>query len=717
MWAQQIAISPSVKGNSSFAIFADKETWDACREEISAYKAAIERDGLPTYIFAEDWKNPEQVKEIILDYSKSANLEGVVFVGDIPVAMIRGAQHFTSAFKMDQNEFPMFDSSVPSDRFYDDFNLRFRFISQDSTHKHLYYYWLSGDSEQIIKSDIYSGRIRSTKKGEEGFEQIRGYLKKVVEERVTENPLDVLVSYTGEGSFSNSLNAWKDETVTLQEQIPDAFKSADNAKFFIFAMEPYMKETLRTELARPDVDLMLFHEHGTTDRQYITGAPISEDDDELIENAKIFLRNYMRRIRRFKSYNPEKTKAELIQKLGIDSTWFAGIDDPKVIAEDSLADLKTGIILDDVKRWNPNPRFVIFDACYNGDYRDGDFISGEYIFGKGKTIACWANSVNVLQDKSSSDLLGMLAYGARLGEWAKNINILESHIIGDPTYRFKRPEGSAKIDMLSKDIAYWKEILNGEYPSEIHSLALYRLFFLNAPGMSDLLYNRYLTSPYYTERLQCMTLLAYYADSNYVNLLKKASEDPYEFIRRKAAYYMGKTGRNEFVPYLVKMYMNDYLNERVAFNVLNSIGHLDTNLAINLFEEEIEKSEFIFDKEEFSKSIIKQLKYSQRSYTETLKSIIGADSGNRYRRLYLSSLRNNPIPSLAPEILFTIGDSKTDNAIRVQLAEILGWFTRAYNRAQIISGCQAILDGEKEMDPALADELTKTINRLKEYTR
>ena len=96
---------------------------------------------------------------------------------------------------MDQDAYSYYESSVPSDRFYDDFDLKFRFLHRDSTHQHLYYYWLTGDSPQRISCDIYSGRIRSTAKGEAGFTQIRNYLKKVVKERSVENPLNVVVQY------------------------------------------------------------------------------------------------------------------------------------------------------------------------------------------------------------------------------------------------------------------------------------------------------------------------------------------------------------------------------------------------------------------------------------------------------------------------------------------------------------------------------------------
>lgn len=71
---------------------------------------------------------------------------------------------------------------------------------------------------------------------------------------------------------------------------------------------------------------------------------------------------------------------------GLDTTWIAGYDDPKVIVEDSLLDLRTGIILSEVTEFKPNSRMVIFDACYNGDFREKDYIAGRYIMSEGKCV-------------------------------------------------------------------------------------------------------------------------------------------------------------------------------------------------------------------------------------------------------------------------------------------------------------------------------------------
>jgi len=705
--AQQVA-------NRAFAIFVDEATEKACRSELEAYRDVICAEGLPAEILAGDWTTPEQVRDRIRELYRNKGLEGAVFIGDIPVAMIRGAQHFTSAFKMDQERFPMIESSVPSDRFYDDFGLKFRFIARDSSRHDLFYYWLSGDSQQRIRCDIYTGRIRATLPGEAGFAQIRAYLQKAVAAHKEVNPLDRVVSYTGEGSFSNSLSAWKDESITLREQLPAAFRDADGAKFYMFYMYPDIKDVLARELARPDVDLMLFHEHGTPDRQYLTGTPDSEMDDDMYRYGKLGARQQLRRYQRYGS-DVASAKARLMAEYGIDSTWFEGWDDPAVLAQDSLDDLKTGIVLEDVRRYNPNPRLVIFDACYNGDFREQDFIAAEYILGSGRTVACLGNSVNVLQDKSSSDLLGLLDAGFSVGQWAQQVNILESHVIGDPTYRFTPSAESAVPDLRNTDPACWLELLHNGRSADLQSLALYRLFDLEYDGLSDLLRDTYFSSPYYTQRLQCLHLLPYYADDNYAAVLKAALEDPYEFIRRKAVYFMGRVGRNDFIPGIVQLYLNDWLSERIVFNVWQSLSHLDTRLARTLFDEAIDEAD-LYDREAFRKKVHEELDGSARSYVSSLRTMTDPDY-QRYKRSFTQSLRNNPYPALVPDALRKLSDSSEDLQYRILLAEALGWYVRAWNRADIVAACQKILADEPEMDPALADELTKTINRLKEYMR
>ena len=103
LWAKPEIIKPKVKTPTSFAIVVDKQSYDRVKSSIEAYRDAIERDGLATYILVDEWENPDAIREILkkLYADKKMPLEGVALVGDVPVPMIRDAQFLTSAFKMD----------------------------------------------------------------------------------------------------------------------------------------------------------------------------------------------------------------------------------------------------------------------------------------------------------------------------------------------------------------------------------------------------------------------------------------------------------------------------------------------------------------------------------------------------------------------------------------------------------------------------------------
>ena len=195
----QTIVKPAAKiTRTSFAVITDTPTWQACADELQNYADVLAEEELPTFIVHHNWKSPEEVKKAIKNLHKKHNLEGVVLVGDIPVPMIRKAQHMTSAFKMDEEKYPFVDSSVPSDRFYDDFNLKFDFLKKDPEKPTFFYYELAADSPQQIKCDIYSARVKPVKNGEDPHKQIKKFFNKAVKEHQSGNKLDQFFSYTGE---------------------------------------------------------------------------------------------------------------------------------------------------------------------------------------------------------------------------------------------------------------------------------------------------------------------------------------------------------------------------------------------------------------------------------------------------------------------------------------------------------------------------------------
>ncbi|MDD3806691.1 MAG: HEAT repeat domain-containing protein, partial [Candidatus Marinimicrobia bacterium] len=203
-------------------VFIDDKTYEYVQEELEDYLKALEYDGLRPVLYVKAWENPGEIRDSIQKrIDENPETEGTVFIGDIPIPMIRDAQHLTSAFKMDQVLFKnMQQSSVASDRFYDDLDLRFDFIGQDTSDSRLFYYSLRADSPQRIEKDIYSGRIISPRHSDQKYEDIAAYLKKAAEEKYKENALDYAFTFAGHGYHSEALSAWEDQLYMLKDQFP-----------------------------------------------------------------------------------------------------------------------------------------------------------------------------------------------------------------------------------------------------------------------------------------------------------------------------------------------------------------------------------------------------------------------------------------------------------------------------------------------------------------
>ena len=703
----QTIIKPQEKGKgTTFAIFADTKTWQHCREELEAYRDALGEEHLPTYIIYDDWQRPEEVKDSIRRLHRREGLEGAVFVGDIPIPMIRKAQHLTSAFKMDETT-DRRESSVPSDRFYDDLHLEFEPLGQDSLNPLFFYYNLGVRSPQHIRCDLYTGRIKPVADGTDRYEQISRYLRKAVREHRTPNALDQFFSYTGHGSYSNSLTAWTIEPFTLREQMPGVFDRRGRARFMRFSMYDYPKEEVSNMLRREDLDLVIFHEHGTPDRQYLSGNPPTSSLAGHIRAMQADRRYYARTWIR-DAAGLQKAYKELDTKYGMDSTWFARYDDPVQMAQDSLDDLKTGLVLEDISRIAPNARMVIFDACYNGDFREDDYIAGRYIFADGRSVVAFANSVNVLQDKQANELLGLLGMGVRVGQWAQLTNILESHVIGDPTLRFVSFDPAIDGTDLCGRPYRTKEmlaLLASPY-ADVQNLALHRLYRHDYRDISQLLRQRFLSSPFATVRYTCLALLEKLNDDNFRDILIPALTDANEFIRRTAVRKMAAVGRNDYVPHLVKAYVEDHHSVRVAFNI---------QLALYVFDEEpvrqaidsVLQHSYVADKEQFRQELLAA--YKQRASSDN--AIIGKQEKDRWRILYISSLRNYPIHGSVDGYLAILQNPEESDELKIALLQALAWYTSSREKETIAKACRAVWR-DKKAAATIRAEAERTYYRL-----
>lgn len=447
-----------VKSPTAFAIITDSETLSKCSEEFHAYKQVLEEEGLGTYIISADWKGPEEVKaEILALAGKKPRLEGVVFAGDIPIVKVRQGQHLTTAFKMNEEAWPMEESSVPSDRFYDDFGLSFDFICRDTVETDVFYYRLSEEGAQHLRPDIYSARMKvpAVMKGDK-YEIMRKYLRKVVDAHRQNNALDNLTFFAGHGYNSDCLTLWRQKPVVFREYFPYVFSQASHNRFLNFREDRHMKWNLLSEVARKDVDLFVFSEHGAPDTQYINESKVADNLDEDMD----FLRRSLAESYKYyagKGHGEDFMKEAVEQEYRLSRKDFSDSAMAAYAAADSLEYAQANIFLDDIMKGHSNAKMIVFNACYNGSFHNREgYVAGCHVFGDGECIVAQGNTVNVLQDKWEDKLMGYLSIGERAGMWQKEVAYLESHLIGDPTFRFTpHDKAEEKLrDRLHNDLVF-----------------------------------------------------------------------------------------------------------------------------------------------------------------------------------------------------------------------------------------------------------------------
>lgn len=279
-------LSLSCSHGAGVAVVIDPVSEREASAELAAYEEAISgADGYRVIRLCQDWQSPEEIRSRLKELYEGGKICGAVFIGDIPIPMIRDAQFFTSAFKMDQTR-PWKDSSVPSDRFYDDFELVFEYLDKDTDGDPYYYYSLKSGRDIPLSPDIFSGRIRPTDtEASTRYEKLRAYLLKAARAHQHPDRLDQIFVFTGSGSIAESKPAHMDEQLSLREHfpwmknLPGAFTYMDHKDY-----DP-VKPRVQNELMRPGLDIAILHHHGDYDTQYLK---VKEEDNLTLKDFGTF---------------------------------------------------------------------------------------------------------------------------------------------------------------------------------------------------------------------------------------------------------------------------------------------------------------------------------------------------------------------------------------------------------------------------------------------
>lgn len=703
-------LAVQVRAERSFALVVDEVSLREAGAELQAYAEAIQRvNGWKVVTVADRWGIPDSIRARLyaLYTQTDAPLVGAVFVGDIPIPMIRDAQYLTSAFKMDQRQ-PRRESSVPSDRFYDDFSLSFSPLGKDDDAPY-FYYTLTSASAQRLKPDLFTGRIRPTDSGGTSrYEKLRRYLRKVVVQKNAGNRLDKLFYFTGNGSLSESKVAHIDEKAGLLEHFPHLRTQPDAVSYMDYSDRPYIKEHLMNELMRPDLDLAILHHHGDWDTQYLSAIPKPRTAADALQ---FLLADSRARIRR--SNNPDSLSRLYIQRYALADTVFANLRCPDVLHRDSLNAAMLNLTLADFAGYGfaPDCRVVVFDACYNGSFHREDCIANEYIFGSGQTVACIGGSVNVLQDKWYDRYLGLLDQGVCVGRINQYLPYLESHVIGDPTFTFATGKRTADIPAwLDGEKTNRKKMLDHALP-DVQCMAMQQLYGEGLLPVQALL-QRLQTSPYAQVRLQALTLLTETGGSAAVEALRIAASDPYEMIQRFAVNGIRYNGHPGLVPVLVRLLLTNNLSARVAFNVEQTLQFFPADSLLGELDRQFGATGLKrIHKEELHRQLVRKIRSNADRWPKDIARLCRGEMTDKTALRYADYLRIYCPHQCLTEIAAYVRGCR-DAALQQALVHALGWHGQSWKAAEVRSMLLP-LASDMQLPAAVRDEVVRTCARLK----
>ena len=725
-----IAITVCVSCSESkpgFAIVIDPQSYKEAKTEIDQYCTLVESRGLHPYLILDKWGQPDSIRQLLISLynNKEFPIEGCVLIGDIPVAMVRDAQHFTTALKMDQYN-PSFNRNeycVPSDRFYDCFDLKFDLIEQDSARSEYFFYSLRGDCPQRLRPTIYSARIfpRDNETGTK-YDKLRRYMQRVNEADANNNPLDRMFYFSGEGYISESVDARIDEKIELYDQFPWMKKQKQSIEYIDHKREKFVKNRLMQQMQYKDVDFAVLHHHGAFDTEYLSVYPDAETMVEDVAMMRRFMREQMREGNR-KGMSKQEVMRRINNYFGceVPESWYKGALDPEQIARDEQDDIdeenNINLHFSDFTYYHPQVRMVSLDGCYNGSFHRDESIQEGYLFGQGNgTIVVLANTVNVLQDKWADHFIGLMGLGMRAGHMAQLGAFMEQHLFGDPTFSFTpaltfQNDFDVNDAINNGDDAFWRKQLKTRLPA-IKILALNRLSNSNR-NYSSLIAETFNKSYSGIVRLAALLELSNYRDENFVECLAKALDDSHEMTQRLAINMAGRSGDERLIPGLVRIACKNNTSERIEFDVTNAFRTFDSTMVLNEFDRYYPTVECYLNHD----SIGGLIRNALHSFTTSIPAEVNTrlfdlTATQAQRKAGARALRNNPVHSMVPQLLSLLDNPDEDDLILTVLWEAMGWYDLSY-RADEISAAAIKTSTDQRFSERVRNEALKTYNRLK----
>ncbi|MDE5975871.1 MAG: HEAT repeat domain-containing protein, partial [Muribaculaceae bacterium] len=403
------------------------------------------------------------------------------------------------------------------------------------------------------------------------------------------------------------------------------------------------------------------------------------------------------------------------KEYGLAPGVFNDFDNPEFWKADSIDRADINLYSADLHGRITNPKMVMFDACYNGSFHEDDYIAGDYLFNDGNTLVTQGNTRNVLQDRWTLEMVGLMSHGMRAGHYNRMVASLEGHMQGDPTVRFSPVVANTiaqNITLKKDDDAYWRSLLDYPY-ADVQMLAMRMLTDNDKTGaFSPELLEIYKTSPFNTVRMEAIKMLSRYNNADFLEAVKLGVNDPYELVARLSADYAGEIGDKSLLPAMVEAYLDGNERQRVGRTLLNSLSLFDlkdVDAAIHEYFHGEGKNRYTAADDQ--KQLHKWLEKEKKEIDKLNAAITDKDAKERARIMQIRRVRNYPYHQHLDKYFQVIADNDNPVEVRVNMIEALGWFKNSYRRPEIMNFCMETLK-TPNLPEKVSAELVQTINRL-----
>ena len=273
------------------------------------------------------------------------------------------------------------------------------------------------------------------------------------------------------------------------------------------------------------------------------------------------------------------------------------------------------------------------------------------------------------------------------------MHFLETHIIGDPTYRFANT-GDSRLDLNKilvkekKNVALWHRMLKHPLP-DVQAMALRKLFENQDKGLDLLLQSVYRSSPYGVVRMECLKLLYEMNSPVLFEILPLAVDDSYE---------------------LVRSLLNDRLSARVNYQAREAAGLLNPDKMLAEIQKQTTEGAYWVDETDLLKALTTLIQRGAASWENNIAVVLNKTSKAKDKRFEIGRHRNqNYARSVEPLITFML-DASQDMDLRIRTVEALSWYNHSVKRPEIIAACEKLIAANE--NSRLVDEAVKTKNRL-----